>query len=241
MAVPTQSLVETLLKRHGRLYAEELGISVTEHDRPSEDPEPKPPVDQSPLSPDHAFQLLSAIILLCGRAPWATAVEGFHGLEHLGWGTAAEAVKHPPDAIAKALAEAGFPAGTETEIHKIAQILHDLSEKLLEKYEGNLNALRAEAGEDPRVERRALKDLAGVSDVCVDTFFREMQAWWPELFPFADERARRSAAALGFPKSAATLSRLVKRQDFPRFIAALVRAEVAGDHQQIRKRAAHSS
>jgi hypothetical protein len=47
-----------------------------------------------------------------------------------------------------------------------------------------------------------------MGDVGVDIFFREIQLAWDELDPFRDEKARR--------------------------VDALVRADLAGDHQEIR-------
>ncbi len=57
----------------------------------------------------------------------------------------------------------------------------------------------------------------------VDIFFREAQAIWEELYPFADQRALQVANRLGLGKDAGALAKLVSRKQFPRLVAALVR------------------
>jgi hypothetical protein len=69
-----------------------------------------------------------------------------------------------------------------------------------------------------------LKEVKGLGDVGVDIFFREAQAAWEELYPFADKRALQTARNLGLPDDADKLAERVDRKDFPRLVAALVRA-----------------
>ena len=63
-------------------------------------------------------------------------------------------------------------------------------------------------------------------------------AQWEELVPFADRRALKSAERLGLPADTKGLAKLVDRHDFARLIAALVRTELAGDHDAMRRLAA---
>jgi hypothetical protein len=51
-------------------------------------------------------------------------------------------------------------------------MLVDACELLLDRYRGDLRRLRAEAGRDPRQERRLLVQVRGLGEVGVDIFFR---------------------------------------------------------------------
>ena len=68
-------------------------------------------------------------------------------------------------------------------------MLAQTSRPLIEKYRGDLNQLREQAGRDPKVERELLKEFKGIAEVGVDIFFREVQTIWEELYPFVDKRA----------------------------------------------------
>ena len=67
----------------------------------------------------------------------------------------------------------------------------------------------------------------------VDIFFREVQVAWDELRPFADRRALVSAERLGLGSSAEEVARRVDHDDFGRLVAALVRVEIAGEHDAV--------
>lgn len=87
-------------------------------------------------------------------------------------------------------------------------------------------------------EQERLKACKGIGDVGVDILFRELQAVWPELCPFADRKALEAAEKLGLPGAADKLSRLVAREDFPRLVAALVRAAQAKALEPVARAAA---
>jgi hypothetical protein len=74
-----------------------------------------------------------------------------------------------------------------------------------------------------------LKQFKGIGDVGADIFLREVQAVWDEVRPFVDRRARAGAKTLGLPDDPQALLRLVDDRDFPRLVAALLRAKLAGD------------
>jgi hypothetical protein len=76
-----------------------------------------------------------------------------------------------------------------------------------------------------------------MGDVGVDIFFREAQAVWEELFPFADRRALEAAGRLGLPKQPGGLVDVVGRERFPQLVAALVRVELADDYEAVREAA----
>ena len=109
--------------------------------------------------------------------------------------------------------------------------LGDTAETLQKDYDGDLRKLRAAAAEDPEKMRRRLKAFKGLGDAGVDIFFREVQVAWPELRPFADDKALQAAENLGLPKTAKGLAGRVDKADFPRLVAALVRTDLNGDYE----------
>jgi hypothetical protein len=65
-----------------------------------------------------------------------------------------------------------------------------------------------------------------------------IQAAWDELYPFADDRALDVAQRLGLGDDAGTLAKAVSKKDYPRLVAALIRAGLAGDDEVDRLRTA---
>jgi hypothetical protein len=117
-------------------------------------------------------------------------------------------------------------------------MLGEAAALLLREYNGDLNRLREAAGGDPAAIRRRLEAVKGIGPAGSAIFCREAQAAWPELRPFADDRALETARALGLAEDARGLARLVPEDDFPRLAAALVRTALAGDGDQILGQAA---
>jgi hypothetical protein len=217
MANDIDSLVKTLLDRHGQTYCREIGIHL------------EAGASASPL-----FQLLCAATLMSARISAESAVQAMKALINAGWITADKMAETTWEERVRVLNENGYARYDE----KTSRFLGETCELLLEKYQGDLRTLRERCDCDPNKYREALKEFKGMGDVGVDIFFREVQLAWDELHPFCDEKARRSATRLGLPKNPQTLANLVDRQDFPRLVAALVRADLAGDHQEIRQQAA---
>jgi hypothetical protein len=213
MANDTDSLVKTLLERHGRTFAQEIGIHL------------EAGATASPL-----FQLHCAAVLMSARIDAGAAVDAAKGLIDAGWITAEKMAESTWQQRVDVLNTHSYARYDE----KTSQFLGENAQLLLENYNGDLRNLRQSCEGDPGKYRRELKEFQGMGDVGVDIFFREIQLAWDELYPFCDEKARRSAARLGLPKNPDTLKNMVDRQDFPRLVAALVRADLAGDHQEIR-------
>jgi hypothetical protein len=113
-------------------------------------------------------------------------------------------------------------------------MLGEMAEAALERWRGDLRRLREEANRDPKRERNLLKQFKGMGDVGVDIFFREAQAGWDELRPFADRRALDAARRLSLGRDAKALARLADGRDFDRLVAALVRTELSDDYDEIR-------
>jgi hypothetical protein len=207
-----KELIRALLDRHGRTYAEELGI------------------DAAKGTPSPLFRLLCAATLMSARIDAGIAVQAARNLARRGWRSPATLAASSWEERVAALNEAGYARYQE----RTATMLGDLTEHLQERWRGDLRKLRDAAEGDPKVARRLLKEFKGMGDVGVDIFFREVQVAWDELLPFADRRALDAAGRLRLPKDPQKLLALTSRRDFPRLVAALVRTELADDYDAVR-------
>jgi len=130
----------------------------------------------------------------------------------------------------QALDEGGYVRYDE----RTSTMLGETARTLIDLYQGDLRRLRTAADADPARERKLLDQFKGVGDVAVNIFFREAQRSWPELFPFADERALATAKELGLPANARELASLVRgRENFVRLVSALVRVQLEHRYDEI--------
>jgi hypothetical protein len=211
----SQDTARALLERHGRTFADELGIDVAKG------------------TPSPLYRLLCAATLMSARIGSPIAVEAARNLATQGWRSPKKLAESTWEQRVKALNEAGYTRYQE----RTATMLGDLTEHLLERYGGDLRRLRDEAEREPKGERRLLEEFKGLGDVGVDIFFREAQVAWEELFPFADRRALDAAGRLKLPKDPEKLVDLVGAKDYPRLVAALVRVELDDDYDAVRRAA----
>jgi endonuclease III len=207
-----QETARALLDRHGRTFADELGIDVARN------------------TPAPLFRLLCAATLMSARISSQIAVEAARGLAKRGWRSPQKLAGSTWEQRVTALNEAGYARYQE----RTATMLGELTEHLLDRYRGDLRRLRDEADREPQAERKLLKEFKGIGDVGVDIFFREAQVAWAELAPFADKRALDAARRLKLPTDAKKLAGLVGHKDFPRLVAALVRVELDDGYDAVR-------
>ena len=207
-----KQLVWALLDRHGRTYAEELGIDVRKQ------------------TPSSLFQLLCASALYSARIDSSIATEAARNLKRAGWRTAEKMADSTWSDRVSELNEAGSTRYQE----RTASMLGEMAKTVLDRWDGDLRKLRDQAERDPKQERRLLKEAKGIGDTGVDIFFREGQAAWDEIRPFADRRALDAAKRLDLGSDPKALARLADGAAFDRLVAALVRTELAGDHDEIR-------
>jgi len=200
-------IVDALLERHGTTYAADLGVDVDKG------------------TPSVLFRWLCASILLSARISAGIAMHAARALADQGWTTAEKMAAATWEQRTRTLNEAGYARYDES----TSRMLGDTATMLLERYRGDLRKLRDAAERDPARERSLLKECKGLGDVGVSIFCREAQLAWDELYPFADKRALDVAERLGLGKDAEALAKQVSRQDFPRLVAALVRAGLAKD------------
>jgi hypothetical protein len=210
-----QDVIRALLERHGRTFAEELRIDVAKG------------------TPTELYRLLCASTLLSARMATPISVEAARTLARRGWRSPRKLAESTWEQRVKALNEAGYTRYQE----RTATMLGELTDHLLERWNGDLRGLREEAGRDARRERRLLKEFKGIGDVGVDIFFREAQVSWGELYPFADRRALDAAVRLKLGKDAKALARQVDESRFPQLVAALVRVGLADDYAEVRRAA----
>lgn len=208
---PKKAVTAALLERHGRTYAEEIGIDVGKN------------------TPSPLFRLLCASLLFSARISAEIAVEAAKALARQGWTTADKLAASTWEERAKTLNEAGYARYDE----RTSAMLGDTTALVIDRWNGDLRRLRDEAERDPGRQRRLLKECKGVGDAGVDIFFREAQVAWDELVPFADRKALSAARKLDLGDDAEALARRVAAGDYARFVAALVRTELASDHDEV--------
>ena len=210
-----EKLVTALLEQQGQTFAEEIGF------------------DPGQNTPSPLFRLLCASILFSTRISADLAVKAAKALTEEGWTTAENMVASTWEARTRALNEAGYARYDES----TSRMLGETAGLCVERYGGDLRKLRDEAERDPKKERRLLKEFKGLGDVGADIFFREVQAVWDELYPFADKKTLKAAERLGLADDAETLASLVDKGEFPRLVAALVRCDLDNNYDQIEARA----
>ncbi len=207
-----QEIVSRLLECCGRTYAEELNIDV-ERDTPSE-----------------WFKLLVFALIASTRISKNLSIRAARELFREGWTTAQRMADATWQQRVDVLDRAGYVRYDESTSRYLDQTAH----LLLERYKGDLRRLREAAERQPDRERELLKEFKGVGDVGCDIFFRDAQAVWDELRPFADRRALNAAEQLGLGSSASDLAKLVSAKDFVRLIGALARCDLEHRYEEIR-------
>lgn len=211
MANPSKSqIAQAVLDHHGQTFADELDIDF----------------DQGSAA---LFRMLCAAILFSTRIQNELARSAARALADAGWTTPASLASASFADRVNVLNQSGYARYDES----TASTLATTASQLVESYDGDLNNLREQANSDPRTERGALKRFKGLGDVGCDIFFREVQVTWPELFPFADKRALKTADRLGLEADAFGLCELVGSDRYPALVAGLVRTAIARDFDTV--------
>lgn len=200
VASKRESVVQTLLDRFGRTYAEQAGIRLA--DKPA------------PL-----YQLLVLATLLSARISADVAVAAAKELFAAGYRTPQRMRQATWQDRVDALVRGHYRRYDE----RTSTMLAEAAELLLERWHGDLRRLRADAGGNPEQIRALLTDFKGMGPVGADIFLREAQAVWPDVAPYVDGRVTEGAKKVGLPSSARDLSGLV---DSPRDLARLASALV---------------
>ncbi|RJS91618.1 hypothetical protein [Salinisphaera sp. Q1T1-3] len=202
----TTEAIAALLDDHGRTFADELGVDIARN------------------TPAPLFRLLCLALLTSAPVQADIAMRAARAMGEAGWTTPEKLAASTWQARVDVFDAAGYSRVDE----KTATEMVAFNDYLMDAYDGDLRRLRVEADGDTAVALRALKRFKGIGDTGAAIFLREVQAVWPECYPFADRASLSMAETLGLPTDAARLARLVGRADFPRLIAALVRVKLSG-------------
>ena len=200
-------IVRALLDAHGRTYAEEAGITL--RDKPA------------PL-----YQLMVMTLLSSARIGADIAMASARELFHAGWRTPEHMREATWQQRVDALGRGGYRRYDESTATK----LEENAEWLIEEHHGDLRELRPEDGDVDALVHE-LAQAPRIGPVGAGIFVREVQAVWPELQPFFDERALDEAARLGLPTEPEKLADLSPQGKVPVLASALVRSGTRAGRQ----------
>ena len=196
----TEEVVRRVLDQHGRTtFAEEAGIVLTG--------EPAP-----------LFQLLVLAQLLSARIGTEIAIAAAREVNAAGWITAQRLRDAARPRVVAALGRAGYRRYDE----RTATQLREMGALVLDRYGGDLRRLGEEADGEVEAAARLVQEVKGIGPTGAAVFLREVQAVWPWVRPYLDDRARSGARRIGLPDDD-RLAELVEPDDLARFAAGLVR------------------
>lgn len=191
-----KQITVTLLNRHGRTFARELGVDLSRN------------------TPAPLFRVLCLALLTSAPVSAEAAMRACQALGRAGWTTPAKMANSTWEERVNVLNEHGYARYDE----KTARQLEALTDHLQSRYEGDLRRLRAKADGDLKTARRLLKEFKGIGGVGADIFMREVQVCWQEFRPFADKMALKSSAKLKLGDDAQALTKRVEPENFPRLV-----------------------
>lgn len=195
-----QETVRDLLDRHGTTYAEAAGITL--RDKPS------------PL-----FQLLVLTLLASTRISADIAAGAARELFRAGWRTPERMREATWQQRVDALGRGSYRRYDESTATK----LEEAAVHVLEQHGGDLRRLRPADHGDVGDLLAAIAEVPRIGSTGAGIFAREVQAVWPTVRPFFDDRALGHARDLGLPEEPDRLAALVPTADVARLAAALVR------------------
>lgn len=193
--------VRALLDAHGRTYAAEAGIRLRD-------------------TPQPLYRLLVLSCLLSARIQASIAVAAARALHDAGMRDARRMEAATWQQRVDALGEGGYRRYDE----RTATMLGDGARLVLDKYGGDLRRMRKAADGDTKALRNLLREVPGLGPAGTDIFLREVQAVWPEVAPYLDDKTLKGAERLGLPTDPDKLAGLVGEGEVASLAAALVRA-----------------
>jgi endonuclease III len=217
MAAKPETVVKVLLDRYGHTYAEDAGIRLA--DKPA------------PL-----YQLLVLATLLSARITADIAVQAARELFAAGYTTPTAMREASWQDRVDALGRGHYRRYDE----RTATMLGDGAALLNDRWRGDLRRLRDEAGGQAARIRPLLQEFPGIGPSGADIFLREVQAVWPSVTPYLDDRVIEGARRLGLPDDPGRLAALAgSGPDVARLGAALIRvARSKGAAEEIKQAAA---
>jgi endonuclease III len=233
-----ERVVQVLLERFGRRYAEDAGIRLAD-------------------KPGPLYQLLVLATLLSARISADIAVAAARELFAAGYRTPQAMMRASWQDRVDALDRGQYRRYDE----RTATMLGDGAALLIDRWHGDLRRLRDEADGAGRAEGAGQADgvgraegggrkiasllisFPGIGPTGADIFLREVQDVWPSLAPYVDTLMLKGARRVGLPDDRDTVAGVLAATGEPaRLAAALVRVALsdraAGD--VIAASAAHS-
>lgn len=201
----SRSVVEELLREHGRTYAEAAGIELADKPMP-------------------LFQLLVLTMLSSTRISADVAVAAARELFAAGWRTPQRMRDAPWQERVDALGRGGYRRYDESTSTKLEQ----LSQQVLEEHGGDLRRIRPSGPHPADDLARTIATFPRIGPTGSRIFCREVQDVWPEVGPYFDDRALEAADRLGLPSDPGRLAELAPTGQVARLAAALVRARPRG-------------
>jgi endonuclease III len=195
-----EDIARAVLDRHGTTFSHDAGIALED-------------------APAPLFQLLVLAQLLSARISASTAVAAAIELRKAGWTSAASMRSAPRPSVVAALGRAGYRRYDE----RTATLLREMAELVLTRYAGDLRRLAEEADGDVERAGGLVQQVKGIGPTGAAVFLREVQAVWPWVRPYLDERARAGALRAGLPDDGNRLAQLVAPEELAAFAAGLVR------------------
>lgn len=200
-----QDTARAVIGRYGTTYATAAGIRLTD--------EPAP-----------LFQLLVLAQLLSARIGADMSVAAAGELFAKGWTTPHRLREAARSSVISALGRGGYRRYDE----RTATQLRDMAQLVLDRYGGDLRRLAEAADGDAGTAARLVQEVKGIGPTGAAVFLREVQAVWPWVRPYLDDRARAGAGRIGLPEDGPTLAALVPDDELARFAAGLVRISLLG-------------
>ena len=193
-------IARAVLDRYGRTFCADAGIELED-------------------APAPLFQLLVLAQLLSARIGAGIAVAAAGELTAAGWTTPQRMRDAPRPRVVAALGRAGYRRYDE----RTATQLREMAALVLDRYGGDLRGLGREADGDVERAARLAQEVKGIGPTGAAVFLREVQAVWPWVRPYLDDRALAGARRVGLPEDPGRLAALVRPDELARFAAGLVR------------------
>lgn len=195
-----RELVRALLDRHGRTYAEDAGIRLTD--------QPEPLYQLVVLTTLLSTRMRATVGIAAARELFAAGYRSPQGMHKSSW--------------QDRLIALGRGHYRRYDV-RTATMLGEGAQMCLERWQGDLRHLHREATGDVPKLRKLLMDFPGIGPTGADIFLREAQTVWSDVRPYVDRKMSAGAERLRLPTSTDRLVKLVDGKDFPRLASALVR------------------
>jgi endonuclease III len=198
-----RALVRALLDREGRTYADEAGIKLV--DRPG-------PLYQLVVLPTQlSTRIRASVAIAAARELFAAGANTPQDMDRMSW-----------QARVDALGRGHYRRYDE----RTATMLGNGARLCLERWHGDLRQLHREADGDVKRLRSLLMEFPGIGPTGADIFLREAQGVWGELRPYVDKRVAAGAQRVRLPATPDRLAGLVRSDELPRLVSALVRVSL---------------